>query len=179
MPRKFLLLLVPLMLAGCAETREALGLNRNMPDEFVVVDRAPLTLPPDFKLRPPEPGAPRPQEHSPSAVAEAVALGAPAAPAITTTAASGVEQQVLASAGAARATPEIRRIVDRESTATVSADRHLVDELLWWRHRGGDQGRVVDAAAESARLRGNLESGKPATEGGTPTIEKRKSGWLF
>ena len=33
-----------------------------MPDEFAVESRAPLTVPPDFDLRPPEPGAPRPQE---------------------------------------------------------------------------------------------------------------------
>ena len=32
------------------------------PDEFAVESRAPLTIPPDFALRPPQPGAPRPQE---------------------------------------------------------------------------------------------------------------------
>jgi hypothetical protein len=35
-----------------------------MPDEFEVVQRAPLTIPPDFDLRPPKPGSPRPQEVS-------------------------------------------------------------------------------------------------------------------
>jgi Protein of unknown function (DUF3035) len=35
-----------------------------MPDEFAVESRAPLTIPPEFNLRPPEPGAPRPQEES-------------------------------------------------------------------------------------------------------------------
>ena len=32
------------------------------PDEFAVESRAPLTIPPEFALRPPQPGAPRPQE---------------------------------------------------------------------------------------------------------------------
>ncbi len=34
------------------------------PDEFAVESRAPLTVPPEFDLRPPQPGAPRPQEAS-------------------------------------------------------------------------------------------------------------------
>jgi hypothetical protein len=39
-----------------------MGIDRSMPDEFAVESRAPLTLPPDYDLRPPQPGAPRPQE---------------------------------------------------------------------------------------------------------------------
>jgi hypothetical protein len=37
-------------------------MERTGPDEFAVETRAPLTLPPDFDLRPPQPGAPRPQD---------------------------------------------------------------------------------------------------------------------
>ena len=37
-------------------------MDRVGPDEFAVESRAPLTLPPEFDLRPPQPGAPRPQE---------------------------------------------------------------------------------------------------------------------
>ncbi len=37
-------------------------MDRSSPDEFAVESRAPLTIPPDFALRPPQPGAPRPQE---------------------------------------------------------------------------------------------------------------------
>lgn len=37
-------------------------LNRNRPDEFAVARQAPLVIPPDFALRPPQPGAPRPQD---------------------------------------------------------------------------------------------------------------------
>jgi hypothetical protein len=62
-----LLLLAPalLVLAGCGdEIRKSLGLGKNAPDEFQVVRRAPLSLPPDFSLRPPQPGAVRPQEGS-------------------------------------------------------------------------------------------------------------------
>ena len=37
-------------------------MDRVGPDEFAVESRAPLTIPPEFDLRPPQPGAPRPQD---------------------------------------------------------------------------------------------------------------------
>jgi hypothetical protein len=40
------------------------GIEPTSPDEFAVESRAPLTVPPDFDLRPPAPGASRPQETS-------------------------------------------------------------------------------------------------------------------
>jgi hypothetical protein len=85
---KFLALLPALaLLAGCGdEMRKTFGLGKNAPDEFQVVRRAPLSLPPDFALRPPQPGAVRPQEGSVSDQARSTVLGqtdqaqAPAAP---------------------------------------------------------------------------------------------------
>jgi hypothetical protein len=50
------------LLSGCSDLRVALGMERVGPDEFAIESRAPLTIPPDFDLRPPAPGAPRPQE---------------------------------------------------------------------------------------------------------------------
>jgi len=51
-----------LLLGGCGDLRRAVGMDRSMPDEFAVESRAPLVLPPDYNLRPPQPGAARPQE---------------------------------------------------------------------------------------------------------------------
>src|SRR3546814_3989738 len=59
-----------LAVSACGGFRENLGLTKQSPDEFRVVSRAPLTLPPDYNLRPPEPGAPRPQVGTPSQQAE-------------------------------------------------------------------------------------------------------------
>jgi hypothetical protein len=53
-----------LLVAGCTDFKKSIGLEPGMPDEFAVESRAPLTIPPDFDLRPPTPGAPRPQEKS-------------------------------------------------------------------------------------------------------------------
>ena len=49
---------------GCTDFKRSIGLEATMPDEFAVESRAPLTIPPEFDLRPPTPGAPRPQEKS-------------------------------------------------------------------------------------------------------------------
>ena len=51
-----------LVLSGCGSARQTFGLDRKPPDEFSVLTRAPLAVPPEYKLRPPTPGAPRPQE---------------------------------------------------------------------------------------------------------------------
>jgi hypothetical protein len=57
-----LVLVGVLALAGCARgsVQSALGLGKRSPDEFAVVKRAPLIIPPEYDLRPPDPGAPRP-----------------------------------------------------------------------------------------------------------------------
>lgn len=47
-----------LMLAGCQSFREATGSVKTPPNEFAVVTKAPLIMPPDYNLRPPQPGAP-------------------------------------------------------------------------------------------------------------------------
>ena len=40
---------VVLLLGACSGVKEELGLTRNSPDEFTVVKRAPLTLPPEWE----------------------------------------------------------------------------------------------------------------------------------
>ena len=55
-------LLLGSLVSGCTDFRRAVGMDRVGPDEFAVESRAPLTIPPEFDLRPPTPGAARPQE---------------------------------------------------------------------------------------------------------------------
>ena len=40
-------------LSGCTDVKEVLGYTKQSPDEFQVYARAPLSLPPDYNLRPP------------------------------------------------------------------------------------------------------------------------------
>jgi hypothetical protein len=51
-------------LSACASSKASGFGNRNAPNEFAVTRSPPLVIPPDFALRPPRPGAPRPQEQT-------------------------------------------------------------------------------------------------------------------
>ena len=45
-------LLVMTALCGCTTMKKTLGIEKNSPDEMMVVSRAPLSIPPEFNLRP-------------------------------------------------------------------------------------------------------------------------------
>jgi hypothetical protein len=159
--------------------RRTFGFDRTVPDEFAVVSRAPLTVPPDYELRPPRPGAPRPQEGLARDRA-AAALFTPGSDTAVATRPDGStvpltqgESAILSRAGAGEADPDIRRVVEEETTALISADRGFVDDLLFW--QGSDQpGTVVDAPAEARRLQSNQALGRPLNEGEIPIIERRR-----
>src|SRR3546814_14934360 len=68
-----------LLLAGCSDLRRTFGMDKSGgPDEFAVVSRAPLTVPPDFGLRPPRPGERRPNHVTPREASRSTILGQPA-----------------------------------------------------------------------------------------------------
>ncbi|MCB9989832.1 MAG: DUF3035 domain-containing protein [Rhodospirillales bacterium] len=162
---------VLLTLTGCEGTKEQLGLTRKVPDEFAVLKRAPLEMPPDYSLRPPEPGAPRPQEAEPEKQAEAVIFGGEKSSSVT---ADSAEAALLQQAGADAARPDIRRVVDQETAKIAPKEVPVAEKLLGIGSGKGDEpaASVVDAKAEAERLKKNAEEGKPVTEGETPSIEE-------
>ena len=176
-----------LALSGCGGgVKQALGMTKHSPDEFLTVAHPPLTLPPDNTLRPPEPGAPRPQEGTASEQAQtalyannggtAPALSA-ASDASTGTAQSSGEVALLQNAGAVNVDPGIRAEIDTETAAQIERDQTLISRLVFWRTQE-PYGTVVDPVAESKRLQENQALGKPVTEGETPIIVRRKKGVL-
>jgi hypothetical protein len=167
-----------LALAGCGGDgglSRTFGLVRDAPDEFTVTTRAPLSMPPDFSLRPPEPGAPRPQELSTQRATEAV-LAPQTALAGSTSAEESPGQEALVNAAGPAAPADIRRKVD--ATAAMDAPgQSFTDKLMFWRSPP-PPGVVVDAAKESARLRENAALGESVTAGDTPIIQPRKTSLL-
>lgn len=165
-------------LGGCTQTRQALGLDKQAPDEFQVVARAPLSLPPDYTLRPPAPGTPRPQEGTARDQAETAVFGSyqTASTDIPPGSSQG-EAALLQSAGATGIDPNIRQVVDRETSALIEQDQRFIDNLIFWRDPT-PPGEVIDPTAEQQRLQENAALGQPATEGETPTIERRERGLL-
>jgi hypothetical protein len=175
-----LAILAALSVSGCAETRRALGYDKAPPDEFVVVSRAPLSQPPDFTLRPPTPGAPRPQEGTVRDQARSALVGNGAAATGQGAAfadRSQGEQFLLTKAGADHVEPDIRRKVNEETTSLIDADQSFTDTILFWREKP-PPGEPIDAIRESKRLQENASLGKPASEGATPQITRRQKAWF-
>lgn len=175
--RKSLSLVAAAILLGglpaCSGVRDSLGLSKQSPDEFAVVSNAPLTLPPDFSLRPPTPGARRPQE-TPIREQAANAL-------FEDNQLAPVESQgelaILQQADALETDPNIRLVVDREFSLFVSEQDDFFESLLFWRGET-PLGEAVDARAESQRLQENAALGQAVTTGETPTIERKERALL-
>lgn len=96
-------------------------LSRDRPDEFAVQRQAPLVVPPDFSLTPPQPGAPRPAD-STSAVQAQDALFGPGPNR------SEVEKTTIGRAGTSA--PGIRSTVGDPQTNTVAKGAITRDVLV-------------------------------------------------
>lgn len=157
-----------LSLSACEGAKEQLGLTRQAPDEFAVVKRAPLEMPPDYTVRPPRPGAPRPQEIAVAEEARNAVLGETA----RSTQASGAEAALLQQTGGVYADPSIRGVVDAEATISDKEDKPVATRLLGL-GSGKTEAQIVNPAAEAERIRTNAEAGKPVTDGETPSIKDK------
>jgi hypothetical protein len=170
-----LLLASLISLGACSGTKEKLGLTKKTPDEFAVVRRAPLSMPPDYSLRPPTPGVERPQEQSPQVEARQTVFGAgvPAdgaqAQPVTAT---GSDAAFLNKAGATSADPSIRSTVDSETATLNEKERPVLKRVLGLKGEEAATAQVVNAQEEADRLKKNKEQGKPVTEGETPSLEQ-------
>jgi hypothetical protein len=169
--------------------QQALGMGKQAPDEFTVVSRAPLIIPPDFDLRPPEPGAPRPMVGTTEDQARATLLGQSqvkaagandlgagptgggAAPADASESAG--QQALLTKASPGAVDPNIRRQIAADNDALVQVEGELFTRLMKWREPTS-LGATVDAPAEAERLMANRTKGLPATAGDTPTVVERR-----
>lgn len=162
-----------LALSACAEVRQELGMGRHSPDEFTVVKRAPLTLPPEYALRPPSPDNLPPASET-TKTARTVLMGEKQ-PVEAATADSAFLQK----AGATNADPAIRGQINRDNGYIALQNRSVTDRLIFWSDEGvapeDMPASVVDPKAEAERVRKNLDEGKPVNDGNVPVIEKKKS----
>lgn len=191
---KLILLGTLFALSACAsgEVRETLGLTRDAPDEFKVVSRPPLSVPPDFSLRPPDPGAPPREAVNPEEEASRVFLrdsddaGSSGAseliesnvdtavtPVLTGSVPTSAESLLLGKLGTEKADPEIRDklyVDEKELDRDVVEDENatVIDKLLGY----GAVEPVIDPFAEAERIRENVDEDKPINEGEVPVIDK-------
>ena len=165
-----------ILLSGCTteHLERTFGLTRDSPDEYTVTTRAPLSMPPDYNLRPPRPGAPRPQEQSERQQAEEALVPQTALNAPQGSASAG-QAALIQEAGPA-APSDIRREID-EDARDANSDEGFIDKVLYWR-KPNNQPVQIDAQKEAQRLRENAALGEGPDVGETPIIQQKKQGWF-
>lgn len=170
-----------LALAGCAKTRDALGLTNKAPDEFAVVDNPPLSMPPDFTLPVPRPGMENPRGENPSEKAAQALFGSDNMKAVPQQGVNTLlaqkltpsEAALVQQSGALQANPYVRRELAQDSVTDVSATRQLINDLLFWKKKK-EPGTVVDPVAEAGRLKMAKEQAQPVSSGVTTAYEQGK-----
>lgn len=142
----FSIMAVTALTACSQEAKKNLGLVNTPPDEFSVVTRAPLAVPPDFTLRAPQPGAARPMEESTQAQARRTIFGEGRQGA---DAAETDVDSFLSKVGVNEADPNIRQVIDSEKPK----DTRTTAERLLFLSGDGAEGDPLDPEEELQRLR--------------------------
>lgn len=166
-------------LAACSSTtvKETLGIDRQAPDEFRVVSRPPLSVPPQFDLRPPSVTAESPTTLPADQQAKSAVLGTPmgTAPEKLPAGTQG-ESLLLKNAGADQADPSVRNSLIEEK---IIKEEEQEDDGWWGAISNFDKkDPEVDAGGEAERIKKNKEEGKPVTEGETPETGGKDTGVL-
>lgn len=161
---------VALIATGCTSTSRALGLEKSAPNEFNILTKAPLIVPPEYSLRPPALGSSSAENNYTQKSAREALLGS-----IDDAEPSDGELALMAKAGVNRANPEIRLEIDGMNSVERKSE-NFADRVLFWQNgqMKDSEGNPtpLDADTEARRL----ESVNSATGGGEVTISKRPGG---
>ena len=180
-----------------SSVREMVGIDSRAPDEFRVVSRPPLSVPPQFNLRPPAIGDGS-NPYATDKKAEALITGnEPTTPQstqtftlksgdaqtaiqpvvqspVSSTAGSSAESQFLLNAGANQVDPTVRqRLVEEKYVKQEEKQKEG-----WWEIWPDEQETTVNAGKESERIQKNQDEGKPVNEGETPVTDPKDKGVL-
>jgi Protein of unknown function (DUF3035) len=179
-----------LSLMGCDTIKKAAGMQKEGPDEFAVVTKQPLIIPPEYNLRPPRDGAPPTNQVLPTDSAQAALFdNDPAAAAKAMPGdASQAEKILLVRAGALNADPTIRQHVASDGRNMEAADDSFTQQVLFWKD-DAPRGENVNADAEDKRLQAQKAAGgataapKPPKDSATikedkDSDEEESHGWF-
>ncbi len=163
--------------SGGSGVRESLGLKKSAPDEFMVISRPPLSVPPEFNLRPPaEAGSTATSDISKRA--KEVLFDQQSAQR------SGAQtrgEKNLLNRTQTSANPDIRTLLEQENKAAAPAvpeeEKGFLDDILE-PIIPKKEDPLVDVEKEEERLTKNKREGKPVTEGETPTLGGESKGLL-
>lgn len=169
---------------GCDTIRSAAGQDKQPPDEFAIVTKAPLVIPPDYNLRPPTAGAAPTNQVAPTQAAQAALFTADAATvaaSLPPTMSTG-ERYLLVNAGVQNADPAIRQEIASDAASTRAADDSFTNTLLFGSTTSAAD-PAVNADAEARRIDAQKAGGAATPSAATPAApppppEEKKGSWL-
>ncbi len=199
-----------LTLTACSggTVKETLGIGQKAPDEFRVVSRPPLSVPPQFNLRPPSNNATSPTVIPADKQAKSIITGSQETvngdSRSVDTAVIPVDSAALPSATTEK-NKKSQNIANENKSASESqflqnigvdkADPKVRDDLTqqklaeqetqeedgWWSKvskTNSKKDTLVDAKKEAERIKANKAKNKPVTEGETPDVKDKDHGVL-
>ena len=176
-------IILTILLTGCSSARDIVGLGKQSPDEFEVVTRAPLSLPPDYGLRVPIPNISRTQEKSVRDSADDLisSRGSSSRQKLSRRnrlgATSPAEDAILGRAQARSSDDSIRAKLSSDNKTISGTDKKLIDKIIFW--QGAEKpGAILDPEKESKRINDLKSDGKTIANGDVPVIERADWGLL-
>lgn len=169
---------VALLTACSGNVKENLGLKRDAPDEFRVISKPPLSIPPNFNLRPPREGESALPQSAMRDEAKEI-LFAPEGQENAVTKNNG-EEILLQKIGIGSGDPDIRKVLHEEQqqySPEEEENKGFFKKILS-KNPAEKPDPIVNAKKESKRIRDNVKNNKPITKGETPTVQPGGKGVL-
>lgn len=157
--------------AGCGDLTRALGGLEPGQEDFQTVKAPPLSLPPDYNLRPPTPGGRGAEaQRAVDAARQTVFGGDGERPPPVTDRSAGERALIGKVESQTRTVANIRSTVDGETEDLKAAERGFVDKVLKWDEDAADD-ETVNAGEEQGIIRTII--------GGDEPPEIRRKGGIF
>lgn len=130
MIKKFIIVMVislPIVLTGCgSELAKVLGTDKLPPDEFTILTKPNLIIPPEYNLRPPAEGEVRPTPQQPSRELQALLFN-------NSNSADDFSQSeinLMTGADVAESVPNIKEVLDSEMRDVEEVNENLKTQII-------------------------------------------------
>jgi len=159
-----------LAMSGCSSATKALGLTKQAPNEFNILTKAPLIVPPEYNLKPPRIGESSAENNYSQKAARDALIGD-----IDETEPTRGEIALMAKAGVGRANQEIRVEIDGDNSVERKT-QGFASRVLFWQN-----GQIIDEAGDPVPLDAENEAKRlelinSATGGQDVEITRRPGG---
>ena len=165
------LIFFSIFLNACSQVRESAGVNRKVIDEYTVFQNPPLVLPPDYNLLPSEEIIARKKNvNTDEKLSKEILFGLNEETAvIDSSSTSTALDSILEKSGANKVSKDIRKDFDLDLAKITSTKGVFGGEKYM------TEDEILDAAAESERIRENIFNNKDILEGDIPITTKPKN----